>query len=497
MSVGRSAIQLQASKITQTVLAFAASLILARELGPHGTGIYASVLALAVIVQGVASFGFEDLVLARGPRNGGDTPLALGLYRLTLRVRIWATLLLVAVGAGILASGIGDPFGSGETLTFASAFFYAGLNGIATLGATVQAARLKPGVSAALDTCWSLLVTASYGVLAAVGQLSVETALVATTLAQVVIDLGYMAMLFGLMRSKHRKSLRRKIFSQRDSFTFWLNGLLSIGVGKTTDVLAIRGAGAGATDIGLYNSAFNAFQTASQALLQGIGTISYVGFGRAFSREHPDETAAAWRTTVVVAVIVSAPVLMLTAIFSGRILDLLYGPPFAEADSSLTILAACGLASRIIGGGSNQAMLFLAERQYSVLTVRGTMVTINVFLDILLYKQFGLIGVAYASGLCGVAVAGIEFYLSRRIAPIRIPIVTAAKITAPYLVSGLLVRYTFKGDSAISTLSGLALSAILGSSLLVLIRPIAQLDLTVDPSSKSFAAVLLKRISHA
>jgi O-antigen/teichoic acid export membrane protein len=478
MNYVRNALQLQSSKLIQVGLALIASLIIARTLGPRGAGVYASLLAFAVLLQGLTSVGFEDLVLARGPRLGGDSPSGNLLYASTYRIRL-ATVALFAVATVILLLlNEADPFGSHSSRALAAAVAYGGLNSLATLGATIQAARSKVTTSSLLDTSWSFLTTLAYAICAFFGVLTVTLAVEIAAFAQFFTDIGYILLYLDMRRTLRHASLRSTYhIPKRQAGLFWVNGLLSIGVGKSSDVLALRVAGGSSSQAGLYNAGYNAYQTATQVLLQGIGTISYVALGRTYGLGNAEKTARVWRQTVVVGLLASVPALSAVTLFSKGLLVLLYGKAFGTASIVLAILSISGIFARMTGGGSNNSLLFLGERQSAVLWTRGIVVSLNVAFDVVLFRLYGLDGVACSAGLSAVGISIVELILARRSFPLRVPALTTALITASYTFGFGIARVVIGQADNERTIASCFSGFMLGTFVMLLSKPIASSDL--------------------
>lgn len=472
--LARNALQIQIAKMAQIGSALIASMLLARAVGPTGLGEYALALALAVLLQGLFSFGFEDLVLARGPRAGGDTPDALSLYRQALRGRVAAAAALLTV-AGASFVLLGDAaFGFSTSSVVPLIFAYAALNGVATLGAAVQACRRRAGGTSALDATWAVLVTATYGVLFYSGELTTERALLALVAAQALVTIGYAVILLPLVRSEARGAR----FSGREASVFWANGLLSIGVGKTSDVLAMRAAGAPKSDVGLFNAAFSANLTASSVLVQGAGTMAYVGLGSVFGRQDRSAIADAWRTAVALTAFLSFPLIALCVAAPGLVLSVLFGPEFDGAQWPLVALSLLTVVARTTGGGANQALLFLSERQGLVVRIRLACVFANIVLDVVAYQLFGLVGVAIASGVTGVLISIVEFRFAREGIPLRVPWGLGVRCLVPYLVPA------FLGNLLVGTPDGLIAQLALGAGVLIV-------GTVLLPAAKPLAGVAL------
>jgi O-antigen/teichoic acid export membrane protein len=502
VKIASSAIQLQLSRLTQTGLVLVCSIILARSLGPAGLGAYATLLAFAVLLQAFTSFGFEDLTLARGPLYGGDARKARSLYRMVLRIRCTMVLLLLLMGTAAWVLRVPDPLPGGRhALAFALA--YSGLNSLATLGGVIQAARVQLGRSAALDATWAVGVTLTYVVLLVGHRLTVETALLTQAAWQGAVDVGYVAILFPLtMRPKMPTDLPvatgtpprlhlalPRPFGIRDSLNFWLNGFLSITTGKTADLFAMNLASAKSAAVGRYNGAYNINLTASTVLLQGAGTMLYVNLGNV-SRQSDDRlTGQAWRTTVTLGLLLSVPPLLYCVVIPGTLLSLMYGAAYTSGGAALALLAGTGLLGRTLGGGANQALLFIMHRQGRVLSVRSLSVVLNVILDLVLYHPYGITGVAAASGGCSLLIIVLEYVFANRIVRLRIPWGAAVRVIIPFLVSAFLCSQLVDEDSRKSVILAAVLgTSVLGSALLVLTRPLTASDF---PAS---APVHLKRV---
>ncbi|HWC33191.1 MAG TPA: polysaccharide biosynthesis C-terminal domain-containing protein [Mycobacteriales bacterium] len=484
-------LQRQAARLVQLGLAFVASVIIARTLGPRGAGLYAAVLALVVLAQGLASFGLEDLVLARGPALGVDSSAAREIYAGALRLRLWTGALFLVAAACIALFASRDPLGSGSVWTLASAAAYAGFNGVASLGSVIEAARFRAGSAALLDTTWSVLVTAAFAGLAATSSLTVVHALVATAGTQFAVSVWYLAVL------REVRSSPRPVVRLRELGPFWLNGLLSIGVGKTADVLAMRAAGAGAKPTGFYSTGYNAFQTGAQSIVEGLGLVSYVGLGRVFGSHASRETvASSWRLTALLALLVSSPVLAGLALYPDALITGLYGSPFAPAARVVRILAISAILARTIGGGSSQSLLLVAGRQRTVVRIRGVLVIANVIGDVVLYRALGITGVAISTCVSGFLIGVAELVVARRIAPVRPPLRAAAVMTSASIAGGWLLSLFVKVDRLVLVVAAVVLAGVAHGAALLAFKPIRSSDITPAMIGEGRAARLLRLMAH-
>jgi O-antigen/teichoic acid export membrane protein len=481
----RSAGALQISRMMIAALSLLTGAIIARELGAAGLGQYGALLALAVFIQSVGSVGFEDLVLAAAPKAGAESGASIELYRKTLQLRIvfFALMSLLGLVVGLLNSS-SSTFSSSSALGFA--LVYAGANGIATLGSIIQAARADALRASVLDAVWAGAVAAGCGLLGAAGALTVEGAIALTSTVQVIVSCVYVwdlrVVLFG---SSDRTSAHgvEVLFKARALMMFWLNGLLSFGAGKNVDVLVIGLFGATAQDIGLYSAAFALYVMASQLPMQGIGTMLYVGLGRTYAAGSRSKIALAWRSTVVISIFMTIPCMIFVGAFADSLLGAFYGSDLVEAAPILLLLAAFGVFARIGGGGSNQAILFLESRTHSVLYTRMGFVSLNIILDVLLYKLIGIEGVAVATGVCGLLISITEYLLCRRDLPLQTPWWSGLSISGLFVCSALVAAQVPLSGFWLKSLSFGVLFLSLGCILILLVKPLLKRDFEFITSS--------------
>lgn len=466
-----SAVALQSSRVVQQLGALAATAVLARSVGPSGLGNYAGLLALAVILQALTSLGLEDLVLARGPLSGGDSVSARSLYRATLRIRALCAVALMCLAAAVISFGIFGPWHS-SPVAFGAAIAYAGANGLATLGGAIQASRSKAVSSALLDGTWSLSVAGIFGLLHAMDSLTVEHAVVTMVALQLLVDIGYAV---SLSRPLNRIP-RSHAVHKRDVASFWANGLLSVGIGKNSDVLVMGVVGATAAQTGLYSVAFTVSLLASSFLLQGVGTMSYVALGRVFAAGNGDSTAIAWRVAVLVSSILSLPPLIYCIVNPSAVLRLLAGPDFTAASTATVALCACLILARVLGGGANQSLLFLAGRARTVLGLRSAAVAINLALDAILFKVFGIVGVAAASGIAAILISAAELGACKRILPVKTPATGSLKVILAYSASALTTYALPFPESGLFLIIEASLMISFGTCFLVAMRPLSRAD---------------------
>lgn len=413
-----SAVQGQVAKVLQSVLGLLTGLVMARALGPAGVGVYASALALAVLVQMATSFGLEDLIVNRVPGlvAAGRREQARSLVYAVAVIRAIVAFALIVVAVLVAISGWGGAsLGSLSRVIIALAVIYAALNSIATLGAAIKAANSEALKPALLDTGWSALMLAGVSAMAFLGKLSAFRVIALAAATESAVVIGYYIL---VGREVDRTSGRSQI-PRKAAATFWGNALLAFGFGKSTDLLLIRLSGLPFGAVGIYSAAFSAFTLSSILLVAAIGTFLQVALVGAIGQRDQARVERVWRRAVTLVALASLPTFALMALESRLVIRTLYGDAFVGAALPLVILAISGMIIRAVGGGSSQAVLYAKDRQGVSLRIRIVSVVLNIIGDIVFVRIWGIAGVAVATGTCGLLAILLEYRCARHL--LRLP----------------------------------------------------------------------------
>lgn len=437
----RSALQGQIAKIAQSALALVTSLLVARSLGPTGVGVYATALAGAGLIQVTLSLGLEDFVLVRVPWlvARGRPQQALDVAAAAARVRSTVAIALVATAALLVAlkgSSLG-PAGLSWSIT-SLAIAYAGLNGMATFGAAVRAARFHALWPAILDTCWYFAVSVGIAVMVILGQLTAFRALLLIVVAQALVVVGYVVADRDIHR---RRRYKTSALSVSVASVLWANTVLGYGVGKSLDLLIIRMAGKSFATVGQYNAAFNVFALGSTLLIAAIGTFAQVGLAGALGSQDEERIARSWRRVVLVIALITFPALGFLVIRARDVLQVMYGDDFTGGAAALIILAGTAIPIRALGGGSSQGVLYAQGRQRSSLKVRMCTVTLNAVGALVGLQFLGIAGVALATGGCGILTTFLEYRAACRVTRLPLPMEGTTRLLVGTTVACLAVNW--------------------------------------------------------
>ena len=341
------------------------------------------------------------------------------------------------------------------------------------LGVTIEASRLRAGLASMIDCAWALSVVFGYVILHSQGSLTIQTAIIWYAVTQVFASGIYLILLKPVLGTV---PLGRRSPQFQGWPSYWLNAVLSTGLGKSSDMVIMSLIGAAAAELGQYNAAFTIATLASVFLLQGAGTMTYVSMGMAFSSDTPGAVERSWRASILVAGLLSFPSLLFCIAFPAQSIRLLYGPGFGGGAAALVILCLCLICSRVLGGGANQGLLYLHGRERVVLWIRGTAVVANLALDIALFPVLGIEGVAISSGGAAVLIAFAELVAVKRLRTLRLPLGQQFRLACCFAVSVAIARVAWSelpGGGISLVMAALGTGGV-GLLLLLVVRPLDQ-----------------------
>lgn len=400
--LGRSAVATTSVRIAGSGIAFAASLLYARILGPRGYGVYNYILAWAALLTIPAGLGIPNYLI----REGAKVPSA------WMRLRRWADRRTLAAGIAaaliILAAASLPSVGQGGWL-FALAAPLPLLNNLALNRQSLLQAHGRVARSQ-----WAVLVFAPGLMLAVLAALwywrdgfTTFDVVVATVGAALLALATNDFQLKALPAVEPSASPAR--VSTRSALPFMWLGMLFLITSRTDVVMlgSIRGAHAA----GIYSVAARVAEfvpfflaAANQVIAPRIASYYHAGERRLLQRLL---TGSSQRVFLI-----SLPA-TLTFIFAAHpLLYYLYGSKFAEAAVVLQILAAAQLLN--VTAGSVGTVLNMAgfERLSSIGV--GISAAVNVGLNAVLVPFYGVEGAAVATGISLVLWNTLLWYWVRR-----------------------------------------------------------------------------------
>lgn len=403
----RSAGMTAGMKIGSTLLAFGASLLYARALGPHDYGLYAYVVAWTAVLTIPAGLGLSRYLLREGAR----------LPQSVLWLRSWAdgkTLVAGLLAAALLASAAFIPAAAGARWLFVLAAPLPLLN---NLGA-VRRALLQARGWVARSQWPFLLLSPALTLLVLIFLWLWQGSLHPYEIIVTLVIMALPSLLVNqiqLQRAAPNANATPQTDLQiRAALPFmWLGALYLLN--NRTDLIML-GALKGGHDTGIYAVAARAAGlvpliagAANMALAPRIARLFQTG---EHARLQQMISAAARR---VLALTVPCTLGLIGS--AWWLLDWLYGNRYTPAMLPLQILAGAQLVSIAIGDVS--MMLNMAGHEKRSLVGLSMAVGLNIILNAVLIPEFGPMGAAIASSTSLVFSQLILWLWVRRILHIR------------------------------------------------------------------------------
>ncbi len=391
-------------KIIATAIAFGASLIYARALGPHGYGLYAYVIAWAMLLAIPVGMGIPGYLV----REGAKMPASLRWMRRWADKRVIASGLVIAI---LMACAYFVPQAAEARWLFVVAAL---LPLLGSLGGVRSALLRAKGLVARSQ--WPALIAGPALMLAVLAILwglrgrlypiELVAAMMGATFLQLAINE------FQLRRAAPgpRVTPAAPIRIRAALPFMWLGGLYLLN--SRVDLIML-GSINGAHDAGIYAIATRAaalvpfvVTAANLVLAPRIARLYHSGDHKLLQRMI---TAAARR-----AFIATLPLALLLIVAAWWLLYYLFGADFTPAARPLQILAGAQLA--VVAFGSVGTILNMAGQEKKSMIGLALAVVLNVILNAILIPRLGPTGAAIATGSSRVfAQALLWFWLRHRI----------------------------------------------------------------------------------
>lgn len=388
-------------KIGTTLLAFGASLLYARALGPHDYGLYAYVIAWTAILTIPAGLGLPQYLV----REGTKIPESLDW------LRRWADKRVLVAGslAGILlACAVFIPTAAGARWLFVIS---APLPLLSNLAAVRRSLLQAHGWIA--HSQWPQLLLAPAIMLATLAGLWLwrntlySFELIVTTVAVATLPILINGLQLRRIARKFRCDQQTTVYVRSALPFMWLGGMYLL-VSRTD--LIMLGAMKGARDAGVYAVASRAaelipfFMTAATtSIAPKIAKLHYAGEDQLLQRML---TGTARRVLLV-----STPLALLLIFAANPLLYYLYGTQYIDGAIVLQILAFAQLFV-VLGGPLGTILDMTGREQLNVKTMAVT-VLVNIILNLALIPRFGAQGAAIATCVSMILARSFLWYLVR------------------------------------------------------------------------------------
>lgn len=376
------------------IIAFAATIVVARQLGAEAYGVIGFAFALMLYAQSAAELGLEQL----GPREVADRDDGLDTLVSSLllaRLAIATLLATLMAAAGLLL--VTKPEGS------VLAIFSISLLAVGANARWVHLGLERAGIVSAARII-AELVKAAVVVVFVRG----PDDLFIFPIAHVACELfGTGILLAGLRRRGIRlrrevdAGLVRRVF--RDARPLLLTSLLSLLI-YNADVVMLR-LFRGRADVGFYLVAYTLLNFIG--VLGNVVTLSLLPTLRRL-RNSPGQASGIYHSTMAQAFAAGLPVAVGATLLAPDILGLVYGSEYAPSTGPLRILIWSFplLLLRSVEAGA----LIAQGRQHQVLILTGAAAAVNLSLNCAAIPLFGMAGAAATTVLAEL----IRFGVARR-----------------------------------------------------------------------------------
>ncbi|WP_232210464.1 flippase [Nitrococcus mobilis] len=382
----RSAAMTAALKIGATLLAFTASLLYARALGPHDYGLYAYVIAWTAVLGIPASLGLPAYLIREGARRPESLKWLLH----------WANRRVIGAGllaAAALASAVFIPAAAGARWLFVIAAPLPLLGNLAAI--RVSLLRVQ---GAFFHSQWPQLLLAPASMLAVLLALWFWQGRLTATDLTVVMTLSALAPLVINELQLHRiRGFSSKVAptatTLRQALPFMWLGMLYL-VNSRVDLIML-GALQGAQASGVYSVATRAADLVTFFLI-AANTVIVPRIAHLYQQGEHAKLQRLISGAVSRVFLLTLPVALVFAVFARPLIEFLYGPAYAPGAIALQILALAQLFNVFAGPTGN--ILNMTGHERLSMTGVGISVAVNVTLNALLIPRFGVEGAAIATG---------------------------------------------------------------------------------------------------
>lgn len=401
----RSAGATAALKVGATLLAFGASLLYARVLGPHDYGLYAYVVAWVAVLTIPAGLGLPAYLV----REGAKAPHSLHFLCRWGDKRVLISGMVIAV---LMACGVFLPSAAGARWLFVIAAPLPLLNSLGDVRRSLLQAR---GWIARSQ--WPVVILGPMTMLAALAILwTWQGALHPVEVMAAMTGAGILPLLVNELQRRQVtcKTEAGEVASVRLGAALpfvWLGGLYLLN--NRTDLILL-GTLNGAHDAGVYSIAARAAElvtflvaASNMVIAPRIASLHQKGQRTSLQRL---VTAATRRTLAL-----SAPMAIVLIAAARPIITYLYGPDYAEGAAALKILAGAQVLCVAIGP-TGMLMNMTGQEKLAAVSA-GLAAVVNITLNLALIPAYGIIGASIATALSLTAWNILLWYwIARRLA---------------------------------------------------------------------------------
>ena len=449
-----------------TAMGFVLAVVLARQLGPAGSGVVLQTIAAFMISLSLGRLGMDTTAVWIVPRLKLEEPglVARAVTGLLISAAA-ASIVLVVAWLAVEPWVSGGPLGeSGVAESLNAVCWFLPLASVMLVGLAttrgfggVLPFNLIGNVAVPLARPVLVLVVTVLGgsvVAAAVAWAAPVLPAVLATLIVLWLQVRRMGTTLDL-----ELSWRPTWAVQRRLLAFGLPRTLSSALEQSTiwfDVVLV-GVIAGAAAAGVYG-ATSRFVAAGVVVLTALRVVVAPRFSALLAEGRTEELRELYRVTASWILLFGSPIYIVLAVFAPTVLSLL-GPDFVEGRWAMVVLSVGALF--VLAGGNVHTLLFMSGHSGWSAINRTVVFGTNVAANFVLVPLYGLLGAAFAWAFCMGLDTTLALIQVRRFTGIQLSLarfleVLAITVTAtltPAVLSRMLL-----GQNALGLALGLVLA---------------------------------------
>jgi len=355
--------------------------LLARTLGDAGFGVWSTLLAISSLLGVIGNMGLEQVALRCAVAEPGREPQWLGAL-LILRQLLSLLAMALCIGAVVLIAPDHQALVAGIVMM---------LTLLTTAASSLRVAfqlRVRNSYTIAVMTIQSVLwgAVVVWGYLTGAGIVALAVGFTVTT--------SFASLLQGALALRvtrvHFDELRRHSAELiRVGIPIAVGGVLVIGYGQIDQVLVFKIAGS--NEAGLYGAAYRLFSQSSFVPVS-VSTTVFALLAASFATDS-ERFSVLLQTSLELLLAAAIGALVLAAVYSGEIVNLLFGHTFNRAGAALPVLMG---AFVLVSVGYLQDLLVIISRQQNRFVVAAVLaLALNVGLNVALIPRYGFMAAAW------------------------------------------------------------------------------------------------------
>lgn len=438
----------QIGKLFEVGLGFTYTILLGRNLGPSGYGIYTLFLSVVNSVILFTSLGFSEILGRFIPKVLSDYGQISFLIRRLFRQRIFV-LLYFSIMLYLLQETILGRLGIPKYIGFMAILILT--YGITDLFTSFFIALLKIKV-----VILTKVATQSIGLIFIVALFkfigpTVKIALYASTIASLFTVMFYLfqSRRYILFNSRQTISLK-SIY--RFGVMVWLVNISTLALGNNIDRIFIGYLIRDTAQIGYYSVASVMLMTLYSLFTSGFGITILPALSESYAKYDIQGLVQAWSSYCKIFIFIMLPSVMFLSHYAELIITTLFGNSYSQSIIFLKVYILLNLVEVFLGSGISYQALYVIGREKLILSLRLLCGIVNIILALSLIPIYGALGAIWATGISVALINMLEFISLTRYAPVRYPVIFAGKVILAVAIS-LLIIFRIKVENFLSLFS--------------------------------------------